>query len=173
MLPSDLDEGLDLRTLRAALDEDVALVVLSTVSYRCGALLDMAEVNAAARQVGATVLWDLSHAVGAVPVELAATGADLAVGCTYKYLNGGPGAPAFLYVRQEVQSRLRQPIQGWFGQRDQFLMGPRYDPVPDLDRFQVGTPPILAMATLDPRRWTCSPRPASTGYARRAVASAS
>ncbi|MGB2570171.1 kynureninase [Micromonospora citrea] len=150
MLPSDLDQGLDLRTLRAALDDDVALVVLSAVSYRCGALLDMAEVNAAARQVGATVLWDLSHAVGAVPVELAASGADLAVGCTYKYLNGGPGAPAFLYVRQELQSRLRQPIQGWFGQRDQFLMGPAYDPVPDLDRFQVGTPPILAMATLDP-----------------------
>ncbi|SBT41940.1 kynureninase [Micromonospora auratinigra] len=149
-LPSDLDQGLDLATLRAALDDDVALVVLSAVSYRCGALLDLAAVNEAARAVGAYVLWDLSHAAGSVPVELAATGADLAVGCTYKYLNGGPGAPAFLYVRRELQERLRQPIWGWFGQRDQFAMGPDYDPVPDLDRFQVGTPPVLGMAALDP-----------------------
>ncbi|MFC0004498.1 kynureninase [Micromonospora siamensis] len=150
MLPSDLDEGLDPRTLIDALTEDVALVVLSAVSYRCGALLDMAAVNAAAREVGAYVLWDLSHAVGSVPIELTASGADLAVGCTYKYLNGGPGAPAFLYVRRELQQRLRQPIQGWFGQRDQFAMGPHYEPVPTLDRFQVGTPPILGMAALDP-----------------------
>ncbi|MGW1059132.1 kynureninase [Micromonospora rubida] len=150
MLPSDLDEGLGLDELRAALDGDVALVVLSAVSYRSGALLDMAAVNAAAREVGAVVLWDLSHAVGAVPIELEASGADLAVGCTYKYLNGGPGAPAFLYVRRELQSRLRQPIQGWFGQRDQFLMAAGYDPAPGLDRFLVGTPSILALAPLDP-----------------------
>ncbi|MFC5944745.1 kynureninase [Micromonospora harpali] len=150
LLPSDLDEGLRLDELRAALDGDVALVVLSAVAYRSGALLDMTAVNAAARQVGATVLWDLSHAVGSAPIELAATGADLAVGCTYKYLNGGPGAPAFLYVRRELQSRLRQPIQGWFGRRDQFGMGPGYDPAPDLDRFLVGTPSILALAPLDP-----------------------
>lgn len=149
-LPSDLDQGLDLATLRAALNPDVALVVLSAVSYRCGALLDLAAVNAAAREVGAYVLWDLSHAAGSVPVDLTATGADLAVGCTYKYLNGGPGAPAFLYVRRELQERLRQPIWGWFGQRDQFAMGPTYDPAPDLDRFQVGTPPVLGMAALDP-----------------------
>ncbi|NBE79620.1 kynureninase [Micromonospora rubida] len=150
MLPSDLDEGLGLDELRAALDGDVALVVLSAVSYRSGALLDMAAVNAAAREAGTVVLWDLSHAVGAVPIELDASGADLAVGCTYKYLNGGPGAPAFLYVRRELQSRLRQPIQGWFGQRDQFLMGAGYDPAPGLDRFLVGTPSILALAPLDP-----------------------
>ncbi|WP_405096279.1 kynureninase [Micromonospora sp. NBC_01412] len=150
MLPSDLDEGLGLDELRAALDGDVALVVLSAVSYRSGALLDMAAVNAAAREVGAVVLWDLSHAVGAVPIELEASGTDLAVGCTYKYLNGGPGAPAFLYVRRELQSRLRQPIQGWFGQRDQFLMAAGYDPAPGLDRFLVGTPSILALAPLDP-----------------------
>ncbi|MCI4066973.1 kynureninase [Micromonospora sp. R77] len=150
VLPSDLDQGLDPAVLRAALDDDVALVVLSAVSYRSGALLDLAAVNDAARRVGAYVLWDLSHAAGSVPVELTATGADLAVGCTYKYLNGGPGAPAFLYVRRELQSRLRQPIQGWFGQRDQFRMGADYDPAPDLDRFQVGTPPVLGMAALDP-----------------------
>ncbi|MFG1951758.1 kynureninase [Micromonospora sp. NPDC048830] len=150
MLRSDLDEGLRLHELRSALDTDVALVVLSAVSYRSGALLDMAAVDAAAREVGAVVLWDLCHAVGAVPVELEASGADLAVGCTYKYLNGGPGAPAFLYVRRELQSRLRQPIQGWFGQRDQFLMGADYDPAPGVDRFLVGTPPILSLAALDP-----------------------
>ncbi|WBB80745.1 kynureninase [Micromonospora sp. WMMD882] len=149
-LPSDLDEGLGVADVRAALDDDVALLVLSAVSYRSGALLDLAAVNAAARQVGAYVLWDLSHAAGSVPVELTASGADLAVGCTYKYLNGGPGAPAFLYVRRELQATLRQPIWGWFGQRDQFRMGPTYDPSPDVDRFLVGTPPILSLAALEP-----------------------
>ncbi|SCL14764.1 Kynureninase [Micromonospora nigra] len=149
-LPSDLDQGLRPDTLRAALDSDVALVVLSAVSYRSGALLDMAAVNAAAREVGAYVLWDLSHAVGAVPVQLTASGADLAVGCTYKYLNGGPGAPAFLYVREELQATLRQPIWGWFGQRDQFQMRSDYEPAGDLDRFLVGTPPILSVAAVEP-----------------------
>ncbi|BCL17855.1 kynureninase [Micromonospora sagamiensis] len=149
-LPSDLDEGLSAADVRQSLDDQVALVVLSAVSYRSGTLLDLAAVNAAAREVGAYVLWDLSHAAGSVPVELTASGADLAVGCTYKYLNGGPGAPAFLYVRQELQARLRQPIWGWFGQRDQFRMGPEYDPAPDIDRFLVGTPPILSLAALDP-----------------------
>ncbi|MFJ8689316.1 kynureninase [Micromonospora wenchangensis] len=150
LLPSDLDEGLDPDTLAAALTEDVALVVLSAVSYRCGALLDVAAVTEAARRVGALVLWDLSHAVGSVPLDLTAAGADLAVGCTYKYLNGGPGAPAFLYVRRELQESLRQPIWGWFGQRDQFRMGAGYDPAPGPERFLVGTPPMLGMAALDP-----------------------
>jgi kynureninase len=149
-LQSDMDNGLDLGTLRAALDNDVALIVLSHVSYRSGALLDMAAVNAAAKEVGALVLWDLSHAAGAVPISLNATGADLAVGCTYKYLNGGPGSPAFLYVRQELHPVLRQPIWGWFGQRDQFEMGPAYDPVDTVDRFLVGTPPVLSLAAIDP-----------------------
>ncbi|MBM7084772.1 kynureninase [Micromonospora humidisoli] len=150
LLPSDLDEGLDQATLTEALTEDVALVVLSAVSYRCGALLDVAAVTEAARRVGALVLWDLSHAVGSVPLDLTAAGADLAVGCTYKYLNGGPGAPAFLYVRRELQESLRQPIWGWFGQRDQFRMGAGYDPAPGPERFLVGTPPVLGMAALDP-----------------------
>ncbi|MEU8372411.1 kynureninase [Micromonospora sp. NPDC048894] len=150
LLPSDLDEGLDPDTLAAALTEDVALVVLSAVSYRCGALLDVAAVTDAARRVGALVLWDLSHAVGSVPLELTAAGVDLAVGCTYKYLNGGPGAPAFLYVRRELQESLRQPIWGWFGQRDQFRMGAGYDPAPGPERFLAGTPPVLGMAALDP-----------------------
>ncbi|WP_422756447.1 kynureninase [Micromonospora sp. WMMD708] len=150
LLPSDLDEGLDPDTLAAALTEDVALVVLSAVSYRCGALLDVAAVTEAARRVGALVLWDLSHAVGSVPLDLTSAGADLAVGCTYKYLNGGPGAPAFLYVRRELQESLRQPIWGWFGQRDQFRMGAGYEPAPGPERFLVGTPSVLGMAALDP-----------------------
>ncbi|MGY1631275.1 kynureninase [Geodermatophilus sp. SYSU D01186] len=148
-VPADVDEGLDPAVLAGALDERVAVVVLSAVAYRSGALADVPAVTAAAREVGALVLWDLSHAAGAVPVDLAANGADLAVGCTYKYLNGGPGAPAFLYVRRELQEQLRQPIWGWFGQRDQFEMGPAYDPVPGIERFGVGTPPVVAMAAVE------------------------
>jgi kynureninase len=148
-LPADIDEGLDAATLAAALDDRVAVVVLSSVAYRSGALADVVAVTRRVHEVGALVLWDLSHAVGAVPVELAAADADLAVGCTYKYLNGGPGAPAFLYVRRDLQERLRSPIQGWFGQRDQFAMGPVYEPADGIERFGVGTPPVLAMAAVD------------------------
>ncbi|RBY81809.1 kynureninase [Blastococcus sp. TF02A-26] len=148
-IPADIDEGLDLDVLAAALDERVAVVVLSAVAYRSGALPDLAAVTRLVHDAGALVLWDLSHAAGAVPVELDAVGADLAVGCTYKYLNGGPGAPAFLYVRRELQDELRQPIWGWFGQRDQFAMGPAYDPAPGIERFGVGTPPVLATAAVE------------------------
>jgi kynureninase len=144
-----IDSGLDLAVLAAALDERVAVVVLSQVAYRSGALVDIAEVTRLARDAGALVLWDLSHAAGAVPADLTAAGADLAVGCTYKYLNGGPGAPAFLYVRRELQEQLRQPIWGWFGARDQFGMGPAYDPADGVDRFAVGTPPVLGMAAVE------------------------
>src|SRR6476469_2553084 len=127
-IPADIDQGLDPAVLAAALDERVAVVVLSHVAYRSGAVADIAKITAAARAVGALVIWDLSHSAGSVPVGLTAAPADLAVGCTYKYLNGGPGAPAFLYVRRELQGRLRSPIQGWFGPRDQFEMGPFYGP---------------------------------------------
>ncbi|MGY1839221.1 MULTISPECIES: kynureninase [unclassified Modestobacter] len=144
-----IDEGLDVDVLSAALDERVAVVVLSQVAYRSGALVDIAEVTRLARDAGALVLWDLSHGAGAVPAELTAAGADLAVGCTYKHLNGGPGAPAFLYVRRELQEQLRQPIWGWFGARDQFAMGAAYDPAEGIDRFAVGTPPVLAMAAVE------------------------
>ncbi|CAL9647492.1 Kynureninase [Streptomyces sp. enrichment culture] len=149
-LRSDPVHGLDPDELRRAVDDDTALVVLSLVSYRSGALLDMAAVNEAARRAGALVLWDLSHAAGVVPVELASTGADLAVGATYKYLNGGPGSPAFLYVRGDLQQRLRQPVWGWYGQRDQFAMRELYEPAGDVDRFLVGTPPLLSLAALEP-----------------------
>lgn len=129
----------------AALEvSDAAVVCLSHADYRSGRLLDMAATTAA---TDAIVLWDLSHSVGAVPIDL--TGVDLAVGCTYKYLNAGPGAPAFLYVRRELQADLRSPIQGWFGQREQFAMGPRYDPADGIERFHAGTPPVLGILAVD------------------------
>src|SRR6266511_3579796 len=131
------------------LDGRTALLSLSQVDYRSGALADMAAINAVAHRAGALTLWDLCHSVGAVPVELDASGADLAVGCTYKYLNAGPGAPAFLYVRREHQARLVQPIWGWFGQRDQFAMAQGYDPAPDLSRFLVGTPFVPGIALVE------------------------
>jgi kynureninase len=148
-LPADVDHGLDVDTLAAALDDRVAVVVLSHVAYRSGALADVPAVTRLIQDAGALVLWDLSHSVGAVPVDLTAAGADLAVGCTYKYLNGGPGAPAFLYVRRDLQEKLRSPIQGWFGNRNQFEMGPQYVPADGIERFGVGTPPVLGMAAVD------------------------
>jgi kynureninase len=152
---ADIDAGLDTAVVTAALDEDVALVCLSHLAYRSGALADLKAITAAAHDAGALVLWDLCHSAGSVPVPLREAGADLAVGCTYKYLNGGPGAPAFLYVRQDLQAALRQPIWGWFGQRDQFAMGAGYSPVESVERFLVGTPPVLgAYAALEGARLT-------------------
>jgi kynureninase len=148
-IPADIDEGLEVDVLAAALDDRVAVVVLSAVAYRSGALADLPRITRLVHDAGALMLWDLSHAAGAVPVDLTAADADLAVGCTYKYLNAGPGAPAFLYVRRELQDRLRQPIWGWFGQRDQFEMGPSFDPVPGIERFGVGTPPVIATAAVE------------------------
>jgi kynureninase len=125
------------------------LVVLSHVDYRTGALRDLAGLQARADAVGATVIWDLSHSAGAVPVDLRAAGATLAVGCTYKFLNGGPGAPGYLYVARELQPGLRSPIWGWFGQRDQFAMERDYDPEPTIRRYLAGTPPILGLAAVE------------------------
>jgi kynureninase len=123
---------------------DAALVCLSHVDYRSGRRLDIATLT---RSTSAFVLWDLSHSVGAVVVDLSA--ADLAVGCTYKYLNAGPGSPAFLYVRRELQEAMVSPIRGWFSQRDQFEMGPSYAPADGIDRFMAGTPPIAGLVALD------------------------
>jgi kynureninase len=124
------------------------VVVLSLVNYRSGALADVAAITRAVHDAGALVLWDLSHAAGAVPVGLTEHGADLAVGCTYKYLNAGPGAPAYLYVRKDLQEELSSPIQGWFGQREQFEMGPAYAPADGIERFHAGTPPIVLLAAV-------------------------
>jgi kynureninase len=131
------------------LDTDVALVALSHVNYRSAAIADMATITSLAHDAGSLTLWDLSHSAGALPVELEASGADLAVGCTYKYLNGGPGAPAFLYVRTGLQGELRNPIQGWFGRRDQFAMGQGYEPVPGIGSWLTGTPAILGLAAAE------------------------
>jgi kynureninase len=149
MIRTDPDTGLSEQTVRAALDERTALVCLSHVAYRSSALADLARFTQLVHEAGAMVLWDLSHSVGAVPIELDASGADLAVGCTYKYVNAGPGAPAFVYVREELQSRLRQPVWGWFGQRDQFAMGPGYDPAPGIDAVATGTPQIIGTVAVE------------------------
>ncbi|MCA1726592.1 MAG: aminotransferase class V-fold PLP-dependent enzyme, partial [Actinobacteria bacterium] len=133
----------------AALEPDVALVALSHVGYRSGAIADVEGITADAHDAGAMVLWDVCHSAGAVPVELDRWNVDLAAGCTYKYLNAGPGAPAFLYVRGGLQAELRQPIWGWFGQQAQFEMGPSYDPVPGIGRWLSGTPGILGLVAVD------------------------
>lgn len=120
------------------------VLCLSHVDYRSAELRDM---RAIIGSTDALVIWDLSHSVGAVEIDLSAV--DLAVGCTYKYLNAGPGAPAFLYVRRELQSSMRSPIQGWFGQRDQFLMGPGYEAADGIERFAAGTPSVVGLAAID------------------------
>jgi kynureninase len=137
-------------SIKEALDEDVALVTLSHTVFKSAYTYDMADLTAAAHQAGALTLWDLSHSAGAVPVELDVSQADLAVGCSYKYLNGGPGAPAYLYVRAELQEGLANPISGWMGQRDLFAFGLRYQPGAGLRRFLSGTPPVLSIAAIEP-----------------------
>ncbi|HEY6015621.1 MAG TPA: kynureninase [Gaiellaceae bacterium] len=145
---SDPVEGPTADDVHAACRHGAALVSLSHVNYRSGALAGMAAITEAAHAAGALVLWDLSHSAGSVEVRLEGTGADLAVGCTYKYLYAGPGAPAFLYVREQLQDELRSPIWGWFGQREQFAMGPDYDPESGIVRFLAGTPAVLDLTAV-------------------------
>ena len=138
-----------LENLLAAIDEETALVSLSHVAFKSGYLYDMTAVNTRAREQGALTLWDLSHSVGVVPIEMRASSADLAVGCTYKYLNGGPGAPAFLYARSGLHERLHNPIPGWMGHQALFDFDLAYKPAPGLRRFLSGTPSILALSAVE------------------------
>jgi kynureninase len=130
-------------------DGAVALIVLSHVNYRSGAVADMKALTDLARRYDAHIVWDLSHSAGAVPVNLRENGVELAVGCTYKYLNSGPGGTAYLYVAEELQSGLRTPIWGWFGQAEQFEMERPYEPMEGIGRFLAGTPPILNLAAVE------------------------
>jgi kynureninase len=139
-----------IEALAAAIDEDTALVSLSHTAFKSAYTYDMRAITALAHEAGALALWDLSHSAGAVPVELNGAYADLAVGCTYKYLNGGPGAPAFLYVRRDLQERLRNPIAGWFSQAAPFDFGLDYQPAGGLRRMLTGTPPVLSLAGIEP-----------------------
>jgi kynureninase len=141
----DHGAGVELAQAAEAIGDRTALVVLSHVAYRSGFLADAAGITALAHEAGALVLWDVCHSVGVVPIELDAWGVDLAVGCTYKYLNGGPGSPAFAYVRVGLQGELEQPIAGWMGASDPFEMGDSYRPATGIRRFLSGTPSILAM----------------------------
>ena len=129
----------------AAVGPQTALVVFSHVAYRSGFMADVPAITAIAHEAGALMLWDLCHSAGSVPVQLDAWGVDLAVGCTYKYLNGGPGAPAFGYVRAGLQDEIGQPIWGWMGRKDVFEMGPGYTPADGIRSIVSGTPPVLAM----------------------------
>ncbi|MFZ9627872.1 MAG: kynureninase [Ilumatobacteraceae bacterium] len=139
------------RTVQHGLDDldQVAVVVRSVIDYRTAELVDVAAETARAREAGALVLWDLSHAVGAIAIDLHACGAELAVGCTYKFLNAGPGAPAFSWVTSALHQQIEQPIWGWFAAADQFAMGPTFEPRPDIGRLLVGTPGVLALTAAE------------------------
>ncbi len=146
--------GLELKAVPAAelagaLDEDTAVLFLTHVDYRSGARHDMEALNAAAHAAGALTLWDLSHSAGAIQLDLNGSGSDLAVGCGYKYLNGGPGAPAFLFVAEQLQDSLQSPLSGWMGHASPFEFASSYSPASGINRFLTGTPSILALAALE------------------------
>lgn len=145
---SDPAGGVTADQVRQVVGPKTALVLLSHVAYRSGFLADVRTITRVAHEVDALVLWDLCHSVGSVPVEVDLWDVDLAVGCTYKYLNGGPGSPAFGYVRRDLQDVLAQPIQGWMGSRDAFEMGPGYVPAAGIRRFLSGTPAVVGMLAM-------------------------
>ena len=154
-LIEQLDRGYELRLvddpgeLPDAIDGNTALAMITHVNYRTGYMHDMAATTRLIHQAGALALWDLAHSAGAVPVDLNGVGADYAVGCTYKYLNGGPGSPAFIWVPQRHQNAFAQPLSGWWGHRAPFEMSPRYQPDDGIGRFLCGTQPIVSMALVE------------------------
>jgi kynureninase len=140
--------GVSVADVVAVVSERTALVSLSHVDYRSGALADMPAITDAVHASGALMMWDLCHSAGVVPMHLDAWGVDMAVGCTYKYLNGGPGSPAFAYLNRAHQGTLRQPIQGWWSAADIFAMGPEYVPAGDIRQLLSGTPPVTSMLAM-------------------------
>ncbi|MGE5378628.1 MAG: kynureninase, partial [Bacteroidota bacterium] len=146
---ADDDITPDITSLESAIDENTAIIALSHVVFKSGYMYGMQRLTELAHARGALVLWDLSHSVGSIPVELDACNADLAIGCTYKYLNGGPGAPAFLYVNQDIQEKLSSPIWGWWGQKNPFDFDLDYTPAPGVQRFMAGTQPMISMLTME------------------------
>jgi kynureninase len=142
-------KAIDRATLESELDDDVALVMLTHVDYRTGEMLDMATITGQVHEAGALMLWDLAHSTGAVPVDLTAADADFAAGCGYKYLNGGPGAPAFLYVRSAWQGVLENPLPGWLGHARPFDFELEYEPATGMQAFVTSSPSIIALAALD------------------------
>lgn len=144
------DISIPLESIRPAIDENTALVALTHVAFKSAFMYDMQAMTQLAHQYGALALWDLSHSVGAVPLKLNEWDVDMAVGCTYKYLNGGPGSPAFLYVRRDLQDSLMQPIWGWFATKSPFEFNLDFSPAEGMARFQVGTPPMLSMLGIEP-----------------------
>ena len=140
-----VDFGVEPEILEKYLSDDVALVTLEVIQYRSGARNDIKSLTDLTRKYGALLLWDASHAVGAIEMNLDANGADLVVGCTYKYGNSGPGSPAWLYVSKRIQKELQVPIQGWFSQGDQFGMGPHFEKAQGIRGFQIASPSIVGI----------------------------
>jgi kynureninase len=143
-------DGLQTADVTSLLDDDVAFLVLSQVDYRSAAITDLAGITAAAHDAGVLTLWDLCHSVGSIPIDVHRDGVDVAVGCTYKYLNGGPGSPSFTYVRADLQPRLSQPIWGWWGRTDMFDMAQGYQPQADVRSWLSGTPSMLSLCAVEP-----------------------
>ncbi|WP_417834615.1 kynureninase [Thalassospira xiamenensis] len=153
-LIKSLDKGHVLKTpnpedVESLINEDLAVLMLTHVDYRTGRMYDMKRITKMAHDAGAVVIWDLAHSAGAVPVDLAGCEADFAVGCTYKYLNGGPGAPAFIYVRPGHAKTVRPALSGWLGHAAPFAFDLEYSPAPDVSRMRVGTPPVIQMTVLE------------------------
>lgn len=153
-LARTIDKGYQIRTpapkdVAEAITDEVAVVMLTHVDYRTGRLHDMEAITQAAHQAGAVMIWDLAHSAGALPVDLAGAQAEFAVGCSYKYLNGGPGAPAFIYVRPDIVTRIEPALAGWLGHEAPFAMDLDYRPAMSTERMRVGTPPIVQLSILD------------------------
>lgn len=153
-LIQQLGQGHELRIVAPedvpdAIDDDVAVVMITQVDYRTGRMHDLVTLTAKAHAAGAVMLWDLAHSAGAIPVALEETGCEFAVGCTYKYLNGGPGAPAFIYVRSDLADQIDPALAGWLGHEAPFAFEPTYRPAPGISRMRVGTPPVIQMTALE------------------------